>query len=143
MPLIFRFESVPSKLFGRIYRPTALVHFKHKTEDIWIPIQMVIDTGADYSILPRAFARPLGIDLVNDCTERRTIGIGGSEKIFLYRRQKVRLGGHGRTIPIGFLDREFGPALFGRHEFLETFKVVFAERVVQFINPRPKKRAVH
>ena len=105
MPVTFRFQEIRSQLFGKIYRPVALVDFKHKTSDIWIPVLMIIDTGADYSILPRVYARPLGIDLTSDCSEHETRGIGGSERLFLYHGQFVRLDKHKRTIPIGFLDR--------------------------------------
>ncbi|MBI4789354.1 MAG: retroviral-like aspartic protease family protein [Chloroflexi bacterium] len=139
MPLTLRFQEIPSKLFGRIYRPVADVDFKHKTRDIWIPIRLIIDTGADYSVLPRSYALPLGIDLERDCQEHWTIGIGGSERIFLYQGQQVRLGKYARIVPVGFLDREIGPALFGRHEFLETFKAIFADHTVRFVNPRPRK----
>ncbi len=93
---------------------------------------MIIDTGADYSILPRTYADALGIDLLRDCSAHRTLGIGGTERIFLYRSQAARLGNYARKIPIGFLDRESGPALLGRHEFFETFKVVFADHVARF-----------
>ncbi|MBI3913404.1 MAG: retropepsin-like domain-containing protein [Chloroflexi bacterium] len=121
----------------------ALVEFKHQTKDIWIPISMIVDTGADYSILPRSFATLLGIDLAVDCIEHRTLGIGGSEKIFLCRCQIVRLGKYRRTVPLGFLDRETGPTLLGRHECLETFRVIFGEHKTRFVNPRVRKRVAH
>ncbi len=140
MALTFAFKEIPSTLFGRIFRPIALVEFKHRTKDIWIPVPMIIDTGADYSILPRSFAPLLGIDLAVECIEHQTLGIGGTEKIFLCRRQIARIGKYSRTIPLGFLDRETGPTLLGRHECFETFRVIFAARAAQFINPRVRKR---
>ena len=143
MAVTFRFQSVPSKLFGTRSRPIAVVDFKHRLEDYWLPVQMIVDTGADYSVLPRAFALPLGIDLRRDCRAHETIGIGGSEKIFLYRGQPVRMGKYVRTIPIGFLNRDTGPALLGRHEFFETFKVIFHNRRAQFFNPRRRKQDAH
>ncbi len=143
MPVTFRFQEIPSKLFGTVYRPIAIVDFKHRSEDHWLPVQMIVDTGADYTILPRSYARPLGIDLARDCQEYQALGIGGSERIFLYRDQRVRLGKYIRLIPIGFLDKENGPALLGRHEFLETFKVVFTNRQAQFFNPRVSKHVTH
>lgn len=143
MAITFDFREIRSKLFGKIFRPFALVEFKHQTKDIWIPVPMIVDTGADYSILPRSFAPLLGIDLAVHCTEHHTRGIGGTEKIFLYRGQAVRLGKYKRSIPLGFLDRETGPTLLGRHECLETFRVIFEERRTRFINPRARKRAAH
>ncbi len=141
MPVTFRFQEIPSRVFGRIYRPVATVGFNHKTKPVWVSIEMIIDTGADYSILPRTYADALGIDLLRDCSTHRTLGIGGTERIFLYHGQAARLGNYARKIPIGFLDRESGPALLGRHEFLETFKVVFVDHTTQFMNPGARERA--
>ena len=143
MAITFDFRESPSELFGKIFRPFALVEFKHQTKGVWIPVPMLVDTGADYSILPRSFASLLGIDLATDCIEHQTRGIGGTEKIFLYRRQVVRLGKYERSIPLGFLDRETGPTLLGRHECLETLRVLLAEHKTRFVNPRAKKYAVH
>ncbi|MBI4670613.1 MAG: retropepsin-like domain-containing protein [Chloroflexi bacterium] len=138
MPLTFRFQEIPSHSFGRIYRPVAVVEFEHKTDAFWLPIRMIVDTGADFSILPRSFALPLGVDLA-DCELQQTQGIGGNANLFLYRGQMARMGKYTRKIPIGFLDQEAGPALLGRHEFFETFRVIFAERQVKFIHPRQRK----
>lgn len=142
MSLSFRYQVIQSHVFGQIHRPVAAVEFKHKTDALWLPIRMIVDTGADFTILPRGFASQLGIDLANDCERQQMQGIGGHADIFLYRTQIVRMGKYTREIPIGFLDREAGPALLGRHEFFETFRVVFAERTVKFIQPRKGQRDI-
>jgi hypothetical protein len=140
MAVTFRFQEIPSHIFGHIYRPIALVEFKHRVEDTWQPIEMIVDTGADYSILPRSYAAPLGVDLDRDCVALHTVGIGGSEQVFLYRGQPIRLGRYERKIAVGFLSREQGPALLGRHEFLETFRVILAGRKIRFDEPRVSAR---
>ena len=132
MPLKFQHKAIPSALFGQVYRPVADVLVKHKTEDIWLSVQMVVDTGADYTIMPRSYAHPLGIDLTIDCTRHTTYGVGGSETVFLFQGLVVRLGKWERQIPLGFLDRDDVPALLGRQEFFETFKVTFEGHEVTF-----------
>lgn len=83
----------------------------------------LVDTGADYTLLPHSFATFLGIDLAKECEEFMTLGIGGAERIRLCREIRLRLGPWQRTVPVGFLSRLDVPPLLGRQECLETFKV--------------------
>jgi hypothetical protein len=93
---------------------------------------MIVDSGADYTILPRFYAIDLGIDLKQDCLSYQTFGIGGSEKVYLLKNTKIRLGKWERFIPVGFIDRDDIPPLLGRQEFLETFKVTLASHSTMF-----------
>lgn len=87
---------------------------------------MIVDTGADYSLLPRFLAQDLKIDLEEECKAFSTQGIGGSEKVFFLPKIKVKLGKWERVIPVGFLERDEVPPLMGRHLFLETFETLFS-----------------
>lgn len=94
---------------------------------------MIVDTGADYTLLPKHLAKILGIDLKQDCKVFKTSGIGGEEKVYLAKNIEVKIGGLQRKIPVGFLDREDIPSLLGRQNFLETFEVIFSSnRTVTF-----------
>ena len=95
---------------------------------------MIVDTGADYSILPRSYAVYLGIDLTRDCIAQTTHGIGGMETVYIYKSLILEIDSFKRKIPIGFLDRDDVPPLFGRHECLETFRLVFAKRTITLSN---------
>lgn len=134
MPVTFPFEKIPSDIFGSVYRPYASVLLQKKNEDGWIETRMVVDTGADYTLLPRIYARRLGIDILADCTAQETHGVGGAETIYLYRGLKAKVGDFERIIPVGFLERSDVPPLFGRQGFLETFKVVFEKHKVAFFS---------
>ena len=87
---------------------------------------MIVDTGADYTLLPRFMADKLGIDLENDCKVFTTYGVGGGERVYFLPKIKVKLGEWERTIPVGFLERNEVPPLLGRHLFLETFESLFS-----------------
>lgn len=126
MALTFQFEKSSSPILGTIHRPVAKVFFYSKQKDRWYEIWMIVDSGADYTLLPRYFAYRLGIDLKKDCQLFKTAGIGGEEKVFFLRRIKAKLGIWEREIPIGFLDRDNIPPLLGRYLFLETFEVYFS-----------------
>lgn len=41
---------------------------------------MIVDTGADYTLLPRFMAEKLGINLEKDCKDFTTFGVGGGRK---------------------------------------------------------------
>lgn len=93
---------------------------------------MIVDTGADYTLLPRYLSFELGVDLAKDCERHRTGGVGGEEYVYLYRGQKVRLGRWDKAIPVGFLARDDIPPLLGRQAFLEEFRVIFENRKTIF-----------
>ena len=131
MKTAFRFRQISSELFGTIHRPYADVLFIGKNKKRRT-ISMVVDTGADYSLLPRKDASLLEIDLAKDCTLYTTYGVGGSQTVYLYRNMKVELDTLTLTIPVGFLDSNDIPPLLGRHGFLEVMKTCFENHVVYF-----------
>jgi len=139
MPLKFRHKAVPSALFGVVYRLIADVLVRTKDKGDWVSVSMIIDTGADYTIMPKRYAPLLGIDVNVDCMEHRTQGIGGSETVYLCRDITVRLGRWERHIPLGFLDRDDIPPLLGRQDFLETFRAIFERHETTFEQPRKQQ----
>lgn len=126
MGLKFVFEKEQSSIFGMIHRPMAKVLFWSKKKSNWVSVRMVIDTGADYSLLPKFIADQLGINLTKDCKTFYTSGVGGSEKVYFLSKTKIKLGEWERTVPIGFLNKDNIPPLLGRQGFLETFEVLFS-----------------
>ena len=133
MPISFSFKEEESPIFGKIHRPVAQASFKHKKEKIWRLFTMIVDTGADYTLLPQFLAEALGVDLVNDCRIVTTQGVGGTSKVYLLKNKiEVKIGELYRRIPLGFLDSDYIPPLLGRQEFLETFRVVFEKFYVTF-----------
>lgn len=126
MAITFPFDKSVSPILGKIHRPLARVFFFSPTKNHWYGTWMLVDTGADYTLLPKYFAKRLGVNLEKDCKVFRTAGIGGTEKVYLLRTVKVRLGQWERKIPVGFLDRDNIPPLMGRHLFFETFEVLFS-----------------
>lgn len=87
--------------------------------------RMIVDTGADYTLLPFSAAEELGINLRKECQPFKTTGIGGEETVYLLKKGKMRLGDWERNIPIGFLIQEDIPPLLGRESCLNDFDVRF------------------
>lgn len=91
----------------------------------WVEAVMLVDSGADYMLLPKFYANILGVDLKNQSTAFRTMGVGGTERVSLLRKLPVRLGAWEAKVPVGFLSRDNVPPLLGRQGFLEKLRVVF------------------
>lgn len=133
MVLKFPFRVEKSSVLGTIRRPVARVFFWSKPEEEWMETWMIVDTGADYTLLPRFMAKILGINLEKECKAFTTFGVGGGERVYFLPKIKVKLGNWERNIPIGFLERNEVPPLMGRHLFLETFETLFSsDHIVSF-----------
>ena len=130
--IVFPFRKEKSVIFREIARPVAKIFFWSRRWRKWEDVWMIVDTGADYTLLPNYLAWELGVDLTRDCEKFPTRGIGGEEIVYLYRKQKVKLGRWVDTVPVGFLARDDIPPLLGRQDFLEKFKVVFEKHQTIF-----------
>lgn len=116
---------------GKIYRPYIQVLITSGKIDEWIPTEMIVDTGADYTLLPRRYAELLLINLKKECKEDRTYGVGGQEIIYLCKKGiSIKIGDFEKEIPVGFLNRDNIPALLGRLQIIEILKLTLENRIV-------------
>lgn len=119
------FRKIGKGELGEIQRPFVEVLFFAKGREVWLPVAMLVDSGADYTMLPSSYAELLSIDCNRDCTPIITSGIGGSETVYIYRSQKIKINKWEYAIPIGFLERDSIPPLLGRLHCLEVLEVIF------------------
>jgi predicted aspartyl protease len=115
------YQVAHSVLFSEIRRPVVRAQIWSDKDQDWYNLEMLVDTGADYTILPSYVASLAGIDL-NKLEKVRTQGIGGQQHVYLARQVRFRIGTVERVAPVGFLPQAKAPALLGRHLFLETFR---------------------
>lgn len=114
---------------GKIYRPYLQILITSGKIDEWVPIEMVVDSGADYSLFPKRSAELLGIELEKECFLENTYGVGGKESIYLYKKGiNIRIGSFQTRIPVGFLNRDDIPALLGRLQCLELLTLVMKNK---------------
>lgn len=137
MPLTFSFEKVPSSIFGTVQRPVAWVEFWSNATNNWVGIWMVVDSGADYSLLPNYMSEYLGVNK-NSCKSFSTLGVGGEEKVYLLEKTKIKFGTWKIIAPVGFLAKDTIPPLLGRHGFMEKFATLFFNHKTVFSNNPPK-----
>lgn len=126
MKIIFPFEERRSSTLKTVKRPIARVDFWSKKASSWLEYNLIVDTGADYTLFPHHVAFELGINLERDCQQVFTKGVGGVERAyFLKRGLKMKIGNLEKTIPLGFLEREDIPPLLGREGCLNDLEVCF------------------
>ncbi len=105
---------------GSIYRPYLKIHITSEKIDEWIPVEVVVDTGADYCMFPQKFAEILDIDIKKECYAEKTLGVGGKEAVYLYKKGiRMKINTWEKTVPVGFLGDDNIPVLLGRLGCLE------------------------
>lgn len=126
MKTIFPYEEKKSDIFPKIKRPVAEIYFWSKLINNWLLYKMIVDTGADYTILPKDCSVDLGIDLKKDCFAKKTFGVGGKELVyFLKKKMRIKISKFCFEIPLGFLNSNKIPPLLGRESCLNIFRLVF------------------
>lgn len=129
MVIKFPYERQESKIFGTILRPIAEIYFQ-KRGGKWLRISMIVDSGADITLLPKMYAGVLGID-TNECRKEETKGVGGEAEIYLCKDLVVKIGEGELNIVAGFIDEDI-PPLMGRADFFNTFEVCFKKDELVF-----------
>ena len=52
----FPFTKIGKTYLGSVHRPYARIEISSDKVGDWVPIEAVVDTGADYTLLPRRYA---------------------------------------------------------------------------------------
>lgn len=106
-----------------------IVHTAHSH----IPFRALVDSGADYSIIPASYATILGVDL-DKCRDEpcRTAAGAGTIKIhdtpFEGEVQAMRI----RFAMKAAFNEHASVVLLGREDFFKAFKVAFDHRALAF-----------
>lgn len=118
---------------GKIYRPYIQILISSNKINEWIPTEMIVDTGADYTLFPKRYAQLLGINFNKDCREEETQGVGGKEKIYLCKKNiLIKFGAFKKQIPVGFLNSDNIPSLLGRLQALEILTLIMKDKTILF-----------
>ncbi len=117
---------------GKIYRPSIQAFIGSNNIDEFIPIEMIVDTGADYTLLPKRYAKLLAINLEKECIADMTHGIGGQGIIYRCKKSvRIKIGEFKKVIPVGFLNRDNIPSLLGRLQALEILTLITKNKITQ------------
>lgn len=126
MAVKFPFEYEGKTYLGHVFRPVAKVSFQAPITKTWVNIWLIVDTGADFTILPKYLSDDLKISLQDNCLRDTTSGVGGKQSIYLCKKRiTVKIGPFVRKVPLAFFSNDGVPPLLGRLGFLETFDTEF------------------
>jgi len=92
----------------------------------WIDVDVIADTGADFTYLPQRLSKELGISLKEDCRPIKSHGVGGAAKGYFCERPLIcRIGAIEFQMSVVFSSANHVPPLLGRFQGMDRFKVCF------------------
>lgn len=132
-PIRFPSTRGPSEIYGTLHRPNAKVYLLTQ-RGTWLPHYMLVDSGADYTLIPKSIGDFLG--LRKKATEHlfKSGGVGGGSIWVVMRRVQMRIGPHQFPADVGWTNSDEVPLLLGRADVFDRFEVHFKqrERVTEF-----------
>jgi len=128
----FPLSEKPTK-FGRI--PDSKVPVALHTIRGPVLLNFLLDTGADFTMLPKHLASEMGIDLAR-CPTDRSFGIEGKGMKTYLSAILISIGPHRFTVRCLFAEREDVPYILGRADLFDRFSITFDNRRKKIILTR-------
>ena len=125
LPLTVSFPYLPYPKKGRGPKgiPLAILGVK-SINGFWLDIDVIVDSGADFTYLPNKVVRELGISLKQDCQPIQSHGVGGAAKGYFCKNPlSCKIGSLEFTMSVVFSSNNFIPPLLGRFQGLDRFRV--------------------
>lgn len=127
----FEYIEKESRIFGKIKRPLVTIEVKTYSGE-WLEIKEVLaDTGADISILPRNMASLIIKDIEDGKTEEIKGIVPYSNLIVFIHDLTFRISGKVFTLPVAVADSDDVPPILGRAKGLDVFVSVFDGKVTR------------
>lgn len=105
--------------------PDVKIPLHLRTKFGYQPIIFLLDTGADFGMLPKHIAKWIGIDL-NTLPQTRSFGIEGTKGVKAWvGKIQVKICRHELEIRCLFSDNEYCPYILGRADIFPHFNIFF------------------
>lgn len=123
---VFPYKDKESGIFGKTKRPLIDIRVFSETKKSWFFLAEVLaDTGADISILPRT----IGESLVEDIKKGRYLEIrgitpGAYTEVFIHNLS-CKIGNVKFKAPFAIADSDDVPPILGRSKGLDLFEATF------------------
>lgn len=123
---IFPYKEKESGIFGRTKRPLIDLYIFSETKKNWLFVAEVLaDTGADISILPRTIGESVVTDIKRGrYLEIRGITPGAYTEVFIHSFI-CRIGQFEFKTPFAIADSDDVPPILGRVKGLDLFEAIF------------------
>jgi len=121
--------SYPLKQDNTSYGPllTPFIELELSTVYGWRPQWFLVDTGAEFTVVPGSIADMTGIDL-NRCAKEYSIGIEGRPVPARVGTITLRFGMEVISVRCHFLTAKDTPYLLGRMDLFSNFDIFFHNR---------------
>lgn len=129
----FKIRKELSDVFGPIWRPVIPV--KLRNGDNILSCEVIVDSGADISLIPKGVGASLGFVLLAGEEIKTLYGIGEGAAPFVVRDIFLTIDDVERQIRIGWALIEEIPILLGRLDLFSLFDINFKQEdgVVIFV----------
>ncbi|MBI2982174.1 MAG: retropepsin-like domain-containing protein [Deltaproteobacteria bacterium] len=87
----------------------------------------LVDSGADFTLLPRRFASEIGINLKR-CEPSTTLGVEGRGITIYHSSVVLRIGNYQSKIRCAFAQHDRIPPLLGRLDVFSKYNITFHAR---------------
>jgi len=114
--------STKKTSLGTIFNPVIPV--KILTPKGFVTFQFLLDSGADFTLLPKHVADLVGIDLRN-APSTKTFGVEGKGVRVFVGSVTIKIGHEILKIRAFFSERDDAPFLLGRMDLFNKFKIEF------------------
>ena len=84
----------------------------------------LVDSGADFTLLPKHFAFEIGIDLAK-CKKSTTLGVEGRGMIIYHASILLRIGDYQSKTRCAFANHDKIPPLLGRLDVFSLYNITF------------------
>ena len=121
MSIEFPFTSKRTAL-GTLLTPVVPVELL--TRKGFVTFQFLLDSGADFTLLPRHVADLVGIDLTT-APSTKTFGVEGGGLTVWVGPVTLRLGPEIFDVRCFFSERDDAPLLLGRMDIFSKFQIAF------------------
>ena len=111
--------------FGII--PDSLIPVEVLTKFGYQSLEFVLDTGADFTMLPRHMAEVIEIDL-SACPQSRSYGIEGNGVKVYASQIQIKIGQVELKVRCLFSEKETIPYILGRADIFSRFNIIFDNR---------------
>jgi predicted aspartyl protease len=114
----------PLKLENTPFGPLLTPYIKLELSTVygWRPYWFLVDTGADYTVLPESLAEAAGVDLTR-CIKEFAVGIEGRPIPAKVGSITIRLGSEVLPLRCHILKADETPCLLGRMDLCSHFNI--------------------